>query len=127
MSHASRAPTQLSLPVTSHKMPAEAYAYGERSDGQTHGLVLTRPHIVDLMLDLAGYLPDRDLGALSLLEPACGHGAFLSRAVERLCLSAARFSTSPVTMWPIAAALLPRCCAVTAPRPSWRNGWPEGG
>lgn len=65
----------------------DAYEYGKRSSGDTHGLVLTKSHIVDLILDMAGYTTDKDLTKLKLLEPACGHGAFLLRAVERLLAS----------------------------------------
>lgn len=71
----------LSVPVTFTK---DAYDYGTRSDGGTHGLVLTKPHVVELILDLAGYRTDANLPAQRILEPACGHGAFLVPAVERL-------------------------------------------
>jgi adenine-specific DNA-methyltransferase len=66
----------------------DAYDYGTRSDGGAHGLVLTKPHIVDLILDLCGYLPSIDLTGRRLLEPACGHGAFLLPAIDRLVTSA---------------------------------------
>lgn len=72
-------------------LPSDAYDYGERTSGETHGVVLTKPHVVNLILDLAGYLPDRDLAVASLLEPSCGHGAFVVPAVERLMLSAKRY------------------------------------
>jgi len=42
-----------------------------------HGEVLTRRWVVDLILDLAGYPMDRDLGSFVAVEPACGVGAFL--------------------------------------------------
>ncbi|WP_437860850.1 Eco57I restriction-modification methylase domain-containing protein [Sorangium sp. So ce363] len=71
-------------------LPQSAYDYGERSSGEAHGVVLTKPHVVNLILDLAGYTADRDLASLSLLEPACGHGAFLVPAAERLIQSARR-------------------------------------
>ncbi|WP_437781258.1 Eco57I restriction-modification methylase domain-containing protein [Sorangium sp. So ce1097] len=71
-------------------LPQSAYDYGERSSGEAHGVVLTKPHVVSLILDLAGYTEDRDLASLSLLEPACGHGAFLVPAAERLIASARR-------------------------------------
>lgn len=64
--------------------PKKTYEYGKRSSGETHGVVLTKPHVVDLILDLAGYSQDRDLPAMKLLEPACGHGAFLLPAIDRL-------------------------------------------
>lgn len=77
----------LDLPLT---LSQEAYRYGERSSGETHGVVLTKPHVVRLILDLAGYVAERDLTVVSLLEPACGHGAFLLEAVHRLMSSAKR-------------------------------------
>jgi adenine-specific DNA-methyltransferase len=55
-----------------------------------HGEVFTRRWIVDLILDLVGYTPDRDLGALVLVEPSCGAGAFLTPVVERLIESCLR-------------------------------------
>lgn len=75
----------LDYPVTVAK---EAYDYGTRADGGAHGLVLTKPHIVDLILDLCGYLPTTNLTGRRLLEPACGHGAFLLSAIDRLVTSA---------------------------------------
>jgi len=72
----------------------DAYTYGLRSDGGTHGVVHTKPHIVDLILDLAGYCPERNLSALRLLEPSCGEGAFLIHAVERLLKSSKLFKVS---------------------------------
>src|SRR5438132_5130840 len=74
---------QLSFDATVN-LPKSVYDYGARSSGETHGVVLTKPHVVSLILDLAGYTLDRDLTSLSLLEPACGHGAFLVPAIERL-------------------------------------------
>lgn len=41
-----------------------------------------------MLLDLTEYTADRDLGALRLVEPSCGSGAFLRPAVERLIDSA---------------------------------------
>lgn len=75
------------LPV---QVSADAYDYGVRTSGETHGVVLTKTHIVDAMLDLMGFTSDRDLGSLTLLEPSCGHGAFLLPAVSRLLASVQR-------------------------------------
>jgi adenine-specific DNA-methyltransferase len=77
----------LSLPAP---LPKDAYEYGTRSSGETHGVVLTKPHVVDLILDLAGYSTARDLTGAALLEPSCGHGAFLVPAVKRLLAVARR-------------------------------------
>jgi hypothetical protein len=50
--------------------------------------------VVELILDLAGYTVDRDLGALAAVEPACGAGAFLGPMVERLLVSCASHGRS---------------------------------
>src|SRR5664279_2948122 len=71
----------MDLPVTFSK---ETYEYGRRSSGETHGVVLTKQHIVELILDLAGYSVERDLSSVRLLDPACGHGAFVLPAIDRL-------------------------------------------
>lgn len=71
-------------------LPQDIYEYGERATGQTHGVVLTKPHIVQLILDLANYTQKRNLTKLRLLEPSCGEGAFLIEAVRRLLGSAKR-------------------------------------
>lgn len=57
--------------------------------GADYGEVFTRRWVVDLILNLVGYTPDKDLGARTLLEPSCGTGAFLVPAVERLIASSA--------------------------------------
>jgi hypothetical protein len=80
---------QLSIGLPA-QIPKDAYYYGRRSNGEIHGVVLTKPHVVELILDLAGYTTDVDLPALRLLEPACGHGAFLAPAVARLVAVARR-------------------------------------
>lgn len=79
-------------------VPPEAYDYGARKSGETHGVVLTKPHVVSLILDLAGYTVDRDLTKLSLLEPSCGEGAFLVPATERLLEVARRTGTELSTL-----------------------------
>lgn len=56
-----------------------------------HGEVFTRPWVVDLILDLAGYTADRDLAVLRTVEPSCGTGAFLGPMVRRLSRSARAF------------------------------------
>jgi hypothetical protein len=57
--------------------------------GPNYGEVFTRRWVVDVLLDLTGYTPERDLAALHLVEPSCGSGAFFGPAVERLTTSAA--------------------------------------
>lgn len=82
----------LNLPI---KFGPEAYNYGKRSSGETHGVVLTKPHIVDLILDLAGYGSEKDLSSMRLLEPSCGTGAFIVPAARRLAKSARRHRRKP--------------------------------
>jgi adenine-specific DNA-methyltransferase len=55
---------------------------------ENYGEVFTRRWVVDLLLDLTRYTADQDLGALNLVDPSCGTGAFLYQAVERLLISA---------------------------------------
>lgn len=52
-----------------------------------YGAVFTRRWVVELILDLVGYTPERDLAAMRAIEPACGGGAFLGPMVERLSRS----------------------------------------
>jgi hypothetical protein len=79
-------------------MPRGAYDYGTRASGQVHGVVLTKPHVVELILDLAGYTSDQDLADKALLEPCCGHGAFLVPAVTRLLEAARRCGRDASTL-----------------------------
>jgi adenine-specific DNA-methyltransferase len=52
------------------------------------GAVYTKPEIVELILDLAGYVPqDQRLASRRLLEPSCGDGAFLRSIIKRLVTS----------------------------------------
>lgn len=54
------------------------------------GVVYTKPWMVELVLDLAGYLPEKRLADLVALEPSAGDGAFLSAMVRRLVESCER-------------------------------------
>lgn len=55
-----------------------------------HGEVFTRRWVVELILDLSGFTPDRDLGGMVAVEPSCGSGAFLAPMTERLIESCRR-------------------------------------
>jgi hypothetical protein len=101
-------------------LPQSAYDYGTRASGEAHGVVLTRPPVVGLILDLVGYRSEHDLGAQRLLEPACGQGAFVLAAASRLLTAAQRHGRPPASL---AGALLAydidpqqvaRCQAATA-------------
>jgi hypothetical protein len=54
------------------------------------GVIYTKPWMVELVLDLAGYVPERRLAELVALEPSAGDGAFLSEMVRRLVESCER-------------------------------------
>ena len=60
-----------------------------RSERRRSGVVYTPPHLVQFILDEAGYLPKKALQNVTLLDPACGAGAFLAAALERLAASLA--------------------------------------
>ena len=66
----------------------------EAQTGRAPGVVFTRGWVVDLMLDLVGYVPAADLGAGTIVEPGCGDGAFLSRIIPRLLSSAKTYGRS---------------------------------
>ena len=52
------------------------------------GAIFTKPEIIELILDIAGYVPVTErLSAARLLEPSCGDGAFLVAAIRRLLAS----------------------------------------
>lgn len=54
------------------------------------GVVYTKPWMVALILDLAGYTADRPLTQLVAVEPSAGDGAFLQEMARRLVWSARR-------------------------------------
>ncbi len=68
--------------------------YGKRSNGNLHGLVLTKPVVVNAMLDMAGYVPSRDLRSIKIIEPAAGDGAFAISIIDRLFESSKNFNFS---------------------------------
>jgi hypothetical protein len=52
------------------------------------GAIFTKPEIIELILDLAGYRPNAErLATTRLLEPSCGDGTFLVAAIRRLLAS----------------------------------------
>ncbi len=61
------------------------------SEVEPVGAIFTKPEIVELILDLAGYGPSNDrLATRPVLEPSCGDGAFLTAVVTRLLASEVR-------------------------------------
>jgi adenine-specific DNA-methyltransferase len=55
-----------------------------------HGVVYTRPWVADLVLDLAGYVPEENLVDMIAVEPSCGSGEFLEPMIRRLSSSCRR-------------------------------------
>lgn len=53
-------------------------------DATQRGAVFTRIEVVNFMLDLAGYTPERKLFCMRLLEPSFGGGEFVLAAATRL-------------------------------------------
>src|SRR5690349_3943181 len=51
------------------------------------GAVYTKPWVVELILDLAGYTADTNLVDAVAVEPAAGYGAFLVPMIRRLLAS----------------------------------------
>lgn len=59
-------------------------------DEVQRGAVFTRREVVDAILDLAGYVVDKPLHRLRLLEPSFGEGDFLLAVIDRLLEAYAR-------------------------------------
>ncbi|MCG8323611.1 MAG: Eco57I restriction-modification methylase domain-containing protein [Cytophagales bacterium] len=58
--------------------------YGSRSNGKQHGLVLTKPIVVEKMLELVDYRPDKNLHNVEIVEPSAGDGAFAIPIINTL-------------------------------------------
>lgn len=62
-----------------------------QSTDRAHGVVYTKPWVVDLILDLSEYTAEKDLTRLVLVEPSAGTGSFLIEAIRRLVDASQRF------------------------------------
>ncbi|MBU1225991.1 MAG: N-6 DNA methylase [Actinobacteria bacterium] len=69
-------------------LPTDGVLIEARDSQSNHGEVFTRRWIVEFILDLVGYRAEEDLASLTVVEPACGSGAFLIPIVDRLVASA---------------------------------------
>lgn len=49
-----------------------------------HGVVYTRRWVVDMILDLVGYVLGTGITEKVVVEPSCGCGAFMVAIAERL-------------------------------------------
>lgn len=65
-------------------LTSAAIAAFAASEHDERGAIFTKPEVVDFILDVVGYTPDRPLHELRVLEPSFGTGAFLLRIVDRL-------------------------------------------
>ncbi len=63
--------------------------------GKRRDDVFTSPDVVKYMLDMSGYLPNRDLSSITVMEPACGKGEFVIEIISRLCQSAQTYGFDP--------------------------------
>jgi hypothetical protein len=87
------APVQQSLPGLCPISAAVAELASAGSEAR--GAIFTRREVVDFILDLVGYVADRPLCRMRLLEPSFGDGDFLLPAIERLVDSWRRFAEGP--------------------------------
>ncbi len=63
---------------------------------EKNGVVYTKNWVVELLLDLAGYLPELPLARKLFVEPAAGDGSFLIGAVGRLIASCRLHNVHPL-------------------------------
>ena len=66
---------------------SDAVALLAKAGSEARGAIFTRREVVDFILDLAGYTPDKPLHLLRLLEPSFGGGDFLIPVIERLMVA----------------------------------------
>ena len=72
--------------------------YGLRRCGASHGDVFTSQWVVNFMLDLIGYTPNKNLSLYRLLEPSFGQGDFLIEIQKRIIQSAKQFNFDATTI-----------------------------
>ncbi|UOP01791.1 HsdM family class I SAM-dependent methyltransferase [Kingella potus] len=84
---------------------------------KTLGQVITPPHIVCAILDACGYT-GRAVLQRSIMEPACGDGAFLTEIVRRY-LAAAQEAKQPAAQ--TATELSQYVCAIETDETAWRK------
>jgi hypothetical protein len=75
-----------------------------RAGQDERGAIFTRREVVDFILDLVGYTPDKPLASQRILEPSFGGGDFLLPIIDRL-LASWRSEGSPNPVAALADAL----------------------
>jgi len=83
---------QLSLNVA----PAVPVEVRDDDLDTNYGEMFTRRWVVEMILDLCGYMSTRDLAAMRLVDPACGDGAFVLPVLDRL-IESCQISGRPLT------------------------------
>jgi hypothetical protein len=83
---------QLALPTLCDVTEATE-RLAETGDVGERGAVFTRLEVVNFILDLSGYTPDRPLHTMRLLEPSVGNGDFLIPIVDRLLTAYRHFKS----------------------------------
>ena len=84
-------------PVCAPAVTAAVARLAAEDDAEARGAVFTRIEVVEFILDLVGYTPDRPLHACRLLEPAAGCGEFLRVAVVAACSRPGERLVAPAT------------------------------
>lgn len=70
-----------------------------------YGEVFTRRWVVELILDLCEYTPDRDLAEIKVIDPSCGTGAFFVSVIERLLESMRMHDRDPASLFDAVEAI----------------------
>ena len=83
---------------TNQALKEEQFTWYETSlplmERKRRGHFSTPPLLVEKILDACGYIPDKDLTRVRVLDPACGSGNFLAGAAQRLLAFGTRASLS---------------------------------
>jgi hypothetical protein len=82
----SQAEIQLKQPALPGMCPITdaVHVLAHQSEAEDRGAIFTRREVVDFVLDLVEYTPNKPLYKRTLLEPSFGNGDFLLPAIERL-------------------------------------------
>jgi adenine-specific DNA-methyltransferase len=81
---------QTPIPLDAGQMPQSLFSFNYPDSSipkESRGVVYTKPWVVDLLLDLAGYVAEENLVDILAVEPAAGEGAFLVAMARRLLAS----------------------------------------
>ncbi len=92
-------PKQLMTESPTARTAAESYLSSlPRTMRRNEGQVYTPSSLVEFILDLSGYTEAAQLEEMTVLDPACGAGAFLLGALERLAGRLQRRGDDPRTV-----------------------------